>query len=313
MWPLPTQQQLDETLRRQSLIVNYLTTDNEYLISVVRASFTAPSQQMGDRTLPPLEHCSVQQTSLPAAMANRCRQNRFDKGEKTKSRWSSFAEGHGQSSPTLQLEQKWLLPGLIDRTLNHWARSLPLDGGDGNDDADTDTAIPDDNDDDFASLTSEQSTSLQHSSPSLCPLALHGQLAFSLMFQGEDPGVCSGVIADSLAIERASCCQCASGVVSLCLSFSSDGHHRSHSCLGTFMPFGIQNTFVIIVHLWSICIRDTFGFCVFASATFLVCSLVKRSLHPCTDYFVNDSKTGDPQLVAEPSVGRNHGWAMGKS
>ena len=60
-------------------------------------------------------------------------------------------------------------------------------------------------------------------------------------------------------------------------------------------------------------IRDTFGLCVFASGIFLVCLLVKRSLHPRIDYSVDDSGTGDPQLVAEPGVGRNHGWAMGKS
>ena len=69
--------------------------------------------------------------------------------------------------PNPSARAEWLLTGLIDRTLNHWALAPPLDRGDGNDDADTgiDTAIPDDDDDDFASLTNEQSTSLQHSSP----------------------------------------------------------------------------------------------------------------------------------------------------
>ena len=91
-------------------------------------------------------------------------------------------------------------------------------------------------------------------------------------------------------------------VVSLCLSFSSDEHHRSHSCLGTGMRVGIPNTFVIIVHLWTIA-AATFSVCVSSSGTFLVCLLVKQSLYPCTDYFVHDSETGDPQLVAEPRVG----------
>ena len=218
MWPLPTQQQLDETLRRQSLIVNSLITDNKYLISVVTASFTAPSlgQQTGDRTLPSLEHCSMQQTSLPATTANRCRQNLFDKGEKTKSRWSSFAERHGQSSPTLQLEQNGFSPvsqtepstigpGLPRSTevtvtmTQTQGQTLPYL-------MPMTTTSP---------LTSQPSTSLQHSSPQFCPLAPQGLLASSLMFQGEDHGVSSGVIADSLALEPASCWQCASGVVSL--------------------------------------------------------------------------------------------------
>ena len=42
VWPPPTQQQLKETLRMKPLIVNYHTTDNRYLIFVVRAFFTVP-------------------------------------------------------------------------------------------------------------------------------------------------------------------------------------------------------------------------------------------------------------------------------
>ena len=48
--------------------------------------------------------------------------------------------------------------------------------------------------------------------------------------------------------------------MSLCLSCSSDEHHCSHSCLGKGMRVGTQNTFVIIVHLWTVCIRDSFLF-----------------------------------------------------
>ena len=53
---------------------------------------------------------------------------------------------------------EWLLAGLIDRAYSHWVRAPPLDGGDGDDGADTgtDTAIPDDNDDD--GIASRQST-----------------------------------------------------------------------------------------------------------------------------------------------------------
>ena len=47
-------------------------------------------------------------------------------------------------------------------------------------------------------------------------------------------------------------------VVSFGLSSSSDEHHPSHSCLGTGMLDGKRNnTFVIIVHIWSIGITDS--------------------------------------------------------
>ena len=84
--------------------------------------------------------------------------------------------------------------------------------------------------------------------------------------------------------------------------FSSDEHRRSHSCLGTGMRAGTQNTFVVIVHLWTIASATVFRLCLFASATFLVRLLEKRSLYPCTDYLANDSETEDPR-----------GWPMGKS
>ena len=69
----------------------------------------------------------------------------------------------------------------------------------------------------------------------------------------------------------------------LSLSFSSDEHHRSHSCLGTGMRVGIQNFFVIIVRLWT-----------FTSAIFLVCLMVKRPQYHITACSVNGSETGDP-------------------
>ena len=48
------------------------------------------SGQMGDHTLPSLEHCSMQ-TSHPAATAKRCRRNRVSTDGNTKSRWLFFA------------------------------------------------------------------------------------------------------------------------------------------------------------------------------------------------------------------------------
>ena len=80
-------------------------------------------------------------------------------------------------------------------------------------------------------------------------------------------------------------------VVYLHLSRSSDEHHRFLSCLGTGMRVGKQNTFVIIVHLWT-----------FASAALSVCLLVKRLQYHDTATSGKDSETGDPQLVAEPRV-----------
>ena len=43
------------------------------------------------------------------------------------------------------------------------------------------------------------------------------------------------------------------------------------------------------------------------------CVLVITLQYHDTVDFVQDSETKDPQLVAEPGVGRNHGKTMGKS
>ena len=118
--------------------------------------------------------------------------------------------------PNPSAPPEWLLASLTDRALN-WVRAHPLDGVDGDEDADTgtDTTILDD--DDIASLASQQSTSLQHSSLQSCPFAPLGLHALSLMFPGgleldalfEDHGVCSAVIAGSLALERTIYRRCA--------------------------------------------------------------------------------------------------------
>ena len=57
-----------------------------------------------------------------------------------------------------------LLAGLIDRGISFWVRA-PIDVGDVDGDADTgtDTAIPDDDDEDITSLASHQTASLQPS------------------------------------------------------------------------------------------------------------------------------------------------------
>ena len=54
--------------------------------------------------------------------------------------------------PNLSARAEWLVAGVIDRALHHWGHVPALDGGPG-DDSETDTAIPDD-DDDIVSLAS---------------------------------------------------------------------------------------------------------------------------------------------------------------
>ena len=68
--------------------------------------------------------------------------------------------------PNPSARAEWLLAGIIDRALHHWGHVPALDGGPGDHDhtdSETDTAVPDD-DDDIASLASESFESLQPSS-----------------------------------------------------------------------------------------------------------------------------------------------------
>ena len=58
--------------------------------------------------------------------------------------------------PNLSAQAERLIAGIIDRALHHWGQVPALDGGPGDhdfDDSETDTAIPDD-DDDMVSLAS---------------------------------------------------------------------------------------------------------------------------------------------------------------
>ena len=121
-------------------------------------------------------------------------------------------------------------------------------------------------------------------------------------------------------------------VVKTCLSSSSDDHHLLHSCLGTGMRGGAYTCFVIILHLWFI--RRSHFFLIsllvcwwcsitilpllvhnirtFATVTTPVpCVFVNTLQYHDTVDFAQDSETEDPQLVAEPRVGRNHGKTMG--
>ena len=122
-------------------------------------------------------------------------------------------------------------------------------------------------------------------------------------------------------------------VVYPCLSSSSDDHPLLHSCLGTGMPVGSQNKFchfrVSLVHSASVIVFTSLSLCRWSSITILlllvhisqifetvtipVLVALANTLqsHDTVDY-VQDSETEDPQLVAEPRVGRNHGHTMVK-
>ena len=64
--------------------------------------------------------------------------------------------------PSARVE--WLLAGFTDRVASHCI-APPLDGGDDDGDADagTDTTVPYDDSDDFASFTSQQTSAIQGS------------------------------------------------------------------------------------------------------------------------------------------------------
>ena len=84
---------------------------------------------------------------------------------------------------------EWLLAGIVDRALHQWGHVLPLDGGfvdHDHADSETDTAIPDD-DDDIASFPSQPSASLRPSSFELLASAFTEQFASALamMCQGD--------------------------------------------------------------------------------------------------------------------------------
>ena len=121
--------------------------------------------------------------------------------------------------PNPSARTEWLFASIMDRALHHWGHVLPLDGGPGDQnhaDSETDTAIPD-VDDDMASLSSPPSASLQPSSLQSRAPALAGQLASALlMFPGdlhldalfEDHGMSWLVIEDVFALEWATYRRC---------------------------------------------------------------------------------------------------------
>ena len=84
--------------------------------------------------------------------------------------------------PNPSARAEWPLAGIIDGALHHWGHVSPLDGGLGNHDHadfETDTAVPD-VDDDIASLSSQSFASMQPSSFWLPAAALTGKFASAL-------------------------------------------------------------------------------------------------------------------------------------
>ena len=66
--------------------------------------------------------------------------------------------------PNMSAGQQWLLAAVMDRAASHWVRAPPLVGGDEEDaDTGTDTTAPDDDNDDIASFTSQQTAAIQTS------------------------------------------------------------------------------------------------------------------------------------------------------
>ena len=171
VWPPKTQQQLEETLRKQPLIVNYHGPDNKYLIFVVRASFTAP-------------WCRHPNTAARTDFAS-SRNGQQMSATSLQHRWTheiqksapSAKGSHDLPNPSARAE--WLLAGLIDRALSHWVRAPPLDGRDDDGDADagTDTATPDDDANEDIASHQSTTTSLQQSNFWSCLLAPLGLLA----------------------------------------------------------------------------------------------------------------------------------------
>ena len=222
--PSPTQQQLAETLCRQLLIVNCRTTDEKFQIFEARTSFVVPRLDSRWATAP-YRHSNTAVCSRhriqPQRPTNVCKIPSAQM-ENTKSR-SPSAEGHpsrGQSSQTLQLEKNGLLPvsetGLstigpdlteVTVTRRQTQEQTPPHH------KTTDKMLP------LSPVNRPHHCSTQASS---CALGLR---ALSLMFQGdleqdvlfEDHGVCSGVIADFLALERTVYPRCA------------PGHHQPYS------------------------------------------------------------------------------------
>ena len=165
VWPLPTQQELEETLRKQLLIVSYHCTGIKFLIYEVRASSTAglSGQQMGDRTQQ--SHNPLQYAADTASCRNvsKCRQHPFNTDGNIQIqiallwRRAPICTGRNGFSPASLTELSVIgcepCPSLVG------ARTVTQTR--------TDTTIPDDVNEDIASLS--KSASLQQSNFQSCP------------------------------------------------------------------------------------------------------------------------------------------------
>ena len=170
--PLPTQQPLVETPRKQPLIANCLTPHYRPLV------WTADGRP----------HPALNRTLQFAADIASSGNGQKMSAKSLQHRWKHEIRSAAMTQavlPNPSARAEWHLADLIDRALDHWGRVLPFDGRD-DDGANTgtDTAIPDDDDDDdIASVASQPSSSLQPSSLLSSLLAPLGHLsALSRMF-----------------------------------------------------------------------------------------------------------------------------------
>ena len=121
------------TQHKQRLTENCLTTGMKSQACITTAFTVVPmfGQRRGHHTRPLLEHCSMQQTSLPAATANECLRNHFNADGNTKFR-SLLRQKKAMTRAVLQNPSArvgWLLAGIIDRALHPWGHVLPLTVG----------------------------------------------------------------------------------------------------------------------------------------------------------------------------------------
>ena len=199
VWRPPMQQQPEVMQHRRFLIVKSHITDIKLQTFEFKASYVAP--WFGQQTVDHTHKCNMQQ--YVAA----CRNGQQMSTKALQHRWkreipTAFLRRRAavtRAVPPHTSARELLLAGLMDREPPAIGSELTrLGGGDDHDaDTGTDTTVPDDDSEDIASLTSQQSTPPQLSNFQSYPLAPFGMhLELEIFFK--DHGVCSGTMTDPL-------------------------------------------------------------------------------------------------------------------
>ena len=187
VWLPPMQQRLEETQRRRRLIANF-TTEMKSLNCVTRA-FTIDFLIWTANGRPhPAVTQTLQYAAHIASMLAKSLQRRW-KHEIQIALLRRRAAMTRAVLPNPSARADWLLAGVIDRSLQHWGNVTPLDGGlcdHDHADSETDTAIPDD-DDDIASLASLIVRIFAAIEPLSVWFCLHGAvcLRLTIIFPGD--------------------------------------------------------------------------------------------------------------------------------